>query len=217
MQGETKTSFIPKKPIETSSNIFPVQSRKTKIRSFFTIIAFLIFIITVAGFAGVFFYKFALQRRIESQIESMRKIKDEFDEKFINDASRLDSRMVNVERLLNNHLSPSALFSLLEEYTLQSVSFNKFTFTDTKDGKIQITGNGEADNNNEKKTGFESIVLQSDSFGKSQVMKNILFSDLQPNIQKGTVTFTFSAILDPRVVLYKSTLPINTSSNSNQN
>jgi len=100
---------------------------------------------------------------------------------------------------LQNHISPSSIFSLLEEYTLQTVSFGNFSFEDNKDGQIKVYGSGES-------ARFESIVLQSDSFGDSGFMRNVLFTDLEPDTERQTIRFSFSATLDPRLILYRNSL-----------
>ena len=84
--------------------------------------------------------------------------------------------------------------------------FNSFNFSDTKDGQIQIVGSGEANK-------YESIVLQSDAFGGSDYMRNVIFTDLRPNVDNGTVSFSFSATLDPKVVMYRNSLPTNLDTN----
>lgn len=210
MLQQPKTSFIPKKPIQSSAVNSPVQSKKRKGRMFLSLISTLIFLVTLAAFGGVYFYKFALQKKIENQIASLEEVRKEFDNKFIEEADRLNKRIQEAEKLLRNHLSPSSLFALLEEYTLQTVSFSSFNFVDRKDGMIQITGTGEAEL-------FQSIVLQSDSFGKSGFMRNVIFTNLQQNLERGTVGFSFSATINPTLVLYRNSLSQNYQSNNQDN
>jgi hypothetical protein len=214
MEGQPKTSFIPKKPVKVS-NAVPVQGssggkKSRKGKTIFSLIAVIIFIGSLAALGGMYFYKFTLAQRIEAQIDSLEKTKDEFDEAFIQDATRLNRRINNATDLLENHLSPSSIFTLLEEYTLQTVSFTGFVFTDTKDGLVQVAGTGEA-------ARFESIVLQSDSFGNSGLMRNVLFTNLASNLETGVVSFSFSATLDPKIILYRNSLPESFSGDNEEN
>jgi hypothetical protein len=204
MQEQPKTSFIPKKPLQTAptAKVAMPSQKGSGGKKLFSLIATIIFIAVVVAFGAVISYKFTLQKRIEDQIDSLRRTKDEFDENFIQDATRLNLRINSATKLLDNHLSPSSIFALLEEYTLQTVSFENFMFQDLKDGNIQVTGTGEA-------ARFESIVLQSDSFDQSGFMRNVLFNNLQPIIDRGTISFSFSATLDPRLILYRNSLPDN--------
>jgi len=147
-------------------------------------------------------YRLTLEQRINSQFQTLEKVKESFEPNFITQATRLNSRIVSASKILDNHLAPSAVFDLLEEFTLQTISFNTFDFSDNIEGKIIITGTGEGDS-------FASVVLQSDEFGKSGYMRDVLFSDLQPNTG-GNVNFAFEATLDPQLVLYrKGLVPIN--------
>lgn len=204
MQGQPKTSFIPKKPSETiSTNVgVSTSSKKSVSKTIFSLVANIIFIATLVAVGGVYFYYFTLTQKIETQVASLKKAKEELEDRFITDASRLNLRINSAIELLDNHLSPSSLFTLLESYTLQTVSFSNFSFTDTKDGNILIKGSGDAKR-------FESIVLQSDAFGESSFIRGVLFSDLNPNIDRGVIEFTFTATLDPSLILYKNSLPQN--------
>jgi hypothetical protein len=210
MDNQPKTSFIPKKPIQMVNSSAPLISPKAKKRTLFSFLTTIIFLASLGALGGVYFWKFTLQKKIETQVEYLKQTRDEFDEKFIADATRLNLRLSSALDLLENHLSPSELYSVLEEYTLQTVSFNSFSFRDTKDGKLAISGEGEAKR-------FETIVLQSDSFGKSNYMRNVLFDNLKQDLEKGIIGFKFNATLDPDVVLYKNSLPENLGDNIREN
>lgn len=200
MEPQFKTSFIPKKPIQPS--LETLSDHKTGI-NFFMLIAMIIFITAILLTAGVFVYKFTLKGAIESQLRTLEKARQSFEPTFIAGASRLNTRIVNVNKILNNHLAPSAVFALLQEFTLQTISFNRFLFEDGDDGSIKITASGEADS-------FRSIVLQSDKFGQSGYLRDVLFAGLEPN-ESGNVNFTMEASLDPQLVLYRRYLvPVET-------
>lgn len=211
MEGQPKTSFIPKKPIQVSNKV-PVGGstgrRNKKGGSIFYVISLIIFLLSLAALGGVYFWKYSLEQTIEGQVKSLEQVRNEFDENFVQSATRLNQRIVNAAKLLDNHLSPSTLFALLEEYTLQSVAFSNFVFADTKDGQIQVGGTGSA-------LQFESIVLQSDAFGRTGVLRNVLFTDLQPELESNSVSFTFSATLDPRLVLFRNSLSENFNNSGN--
>jgi hypothetical protein len=151
-------------------------------------------------------WQIKIQKDIAGQIETMKKARESFDEKFIQEASRLNARIESAKGMLVNHVSPSSLYGLLEEYTLQTVSFAQFGFKDNQDGTIAVSGSGEA-------ARYESIVLQSDAFGKSGYLRNVIFTDLRPDAQNQRVNFTFQATLDPKLILYRNSLDPNTLNN----
>jgi hypothetical protein len=206
MDNQIKTSFIPRKTIEAASTFETgaVVSRKRVGRTIFSVVATIIFLATLAGGGAVYAWQIKLEKDIVNQIEIMKKARESFDEKFMQEASRLNTRIESAKGMLANHVSPSSLYSLLEEYTLQTVSFSQFAFRDNQDGTIAVSGGGEA-------ARYESIVLQSDAFGKSGYLRNVIFTNLRPDANNERIGFSFEATLDPRLILYRNSLaPDNT-------
>lgn len=197
MEPKFTTSFIPKKQVSASvsgSSISPSIS-------FSTLLSSVIIIAVILFSAGLFLFRITLEKTIEKQYADLKTASEAFDQNFIGQATRLNKRITSAEKILENHLAPSAIFELLEEFTLQTISFNNFEFSDNVDGKIIVKGSGEGDS-------FASVVLQSDEFGKTGFMRDVLFSDLQPNTV-GNVNFTFEATLDPDLISYsKGVVPV---------
>lgn len=209
MDNQIKTSFIPRKTIDAAVNFQiekPIKSNKVS-RTIFSIVSTFIFLAALALSGLMFMWQIKLKKDIVSQVEVMQQAKKSFDENFIKEASRLDSRIKESAGMLENHIAPSAIYALLEEYTLQTVGFSRFSFRDNQDGTIGISGSGEA-------ARFESIVLQSDSFGKSGYLRNVVFTDWRPDEKNEKVSFSFEATLDPKLVLYRNSLSfVNTDPN----
>jgi len=200
MDNQIKTSFIPRKTIDAAVNFQAGAPLPHKVgKTIFSVIATFIFLATLVLSGLVVVWKYKLEKDIVKQVEAMQEARKNFDEKFIQEASRLNSRIEQAGGMLNNHVSPSSLYGLLEEYTLQTVSFSQFSFRDNQDGTIAITGAGEARR-------YESIVLQSDAFGKSGYLRNVIFTNLRPNENQTTISFSFEATLDPKLVLYRNSL-----------
>lgn len=210
MDNQIKTSFIPRKPITTGSSGSDIRSatyspqHRNVGRTVFSLIATIIFLVTIAGYGAMFFWQNQLNQHIVKQEADMRRTVEEFDERFITQATRLDTRIKEGAKILENHVAPSALYSLLSAYTLETISFSDFAFTDMREGGIRINATGEASR-------FESIVLQSDSFGRSGYLRNVLFTGLNRNLETGRVEFAFEATLDPRLILYKDVITNSTS------
>jgi hypothetical protein len=205
MDNQIKTSFIPRKAIDTTNIASSTQvapSAKRVGRTIFSIIATLIFLGTIAGGVLVYTWQIKLKKDIANQIQTMKEKKDNFDEKFVQEASRLNTRIESAKNMLTNHVAPSEIYGLLEDYTLQTVSFTSFSFKDNQDGSISVSGQGEA-------LRYESIVLQSDAFGKSGYLRNVIFTNLRPSATNNRVGFSFEATLDPKLVLYKNSISPN--------
>jgi hypothetical protein len=193
---ETKftTSFIPKKPVAAKPQGTGYKRKKTGIWGTLT---FVIFILTIVAAGGAFLYKKNLENKITEQVDNLQKTVDAFPESFINESVRLSDRITAAESLLEKHVSPSQIFTLLEEETLRNISFNDLDYFYDEDGRLRITSSGLG-------RGFESIVLQSDRYGKTNYMRDVIFSGLQPN-QEGNITFTFESAIEDEFVKYRNT------------
>lgn len=204
MDNQIKTSFIPRKTIDAAidfQSTSKVSTRKVG-KKIFSLFSILIFIASFVVLGLVYTWTLKLEKDVIQQVEAMREARKNFDEKFIQSASRLDLRIYEAKNILENHVSPSSLYSLLEEYTLQTVAFSNFSFKDNLDGTINVSGQGETKR-------YESIVLQSDAFGKSGYLRNVIFTDLRPDQNNEIIGFSFQATLDPKLVFYRNSLSSN--------
>lgn len=207
MDNQIKTSFIPRKTIDAAANFQTGAAMPKRVgRTIFSLIATLIFLLAIAGGGLVYVWQIKIKKDIAGQIETMKRARDSFDERFIQEASRLNARIELAKGMLANHVSPSSVYGLLEEYTLQTVAFTGFAFKDNQDGTIAVSGSGEA-------ARYESIVLQSDAFGKSGYLRNVIFTDLRPDANNERVNFTFQATLDPKLILYRNSISSNAVNN----
>jgi hypothetical protein len=191
MEPKFTTSFIPKKQVAVSAKGLPSFGSGF---NFTTLLSSVILVAVVLFAAGLFLYRLTVEKRIEEQFITLQRVKESFDPNFLSQATRLNKRIVSSVKILDSHLAPSAMFDLLEEFSLQTISFKTFEFADDIEGKVIVKGDGEGDS-------FASVVLQSDEFGKSGYMRDVLFSNLQPNAV-GNVNFSFEATIDPQLVLY---------------
>ncbi len=187
-----KTSFIPTKPIQ------PV-SRGGRLGgghgNFLNIITLGIFILSIVLSGGVFGYKFILEKNYDDGIEELENVKKSLDTPLVNEADRLNNRINSVKSIFDSHLAPSRLITLLESKTLKTIQFNSLSFRKEADGSFKITADGIAND-------YGSIVAQSEQYGKTTFLKDVLFSGLQPNSQGG-VNFVLDAIVDQPLISFK--------------
>ena len=189
---ETKfnTSFIPKKNPVSSYNSSGIEKRGPSLLS---MIGMFIFGVTILGSAAVFIWRGRVEAQIENQVSTLRAAREQFDERLVAEATRLNKRIDAVKTLLDNHVAPTIIFGILEELTLKTVSYNNFSFSMSDDGKILVQGSGEAES-------IESVVLQSDELGASD-FRDVLFDNVQPT-NDGNVTFSVEASIDKSIILF---------------
>lgn len=192
-QTKFQTSFVPKKPVIASQ-----ANQYRKKSSFLLIVSLVIFVAIMIVAAGFYFYNEKLKNDIDQQRTDIKQANERFDTDAVGRANRLNDRIVAVKSILDNHISPSIIFDLLEDKTLISVRFKNFSFKIEPQNKIVINSTGVGSN-------LDAIVLQSDLFGDTGVLKDVVFSSVQPN-EKGVVDFSFQAKIDPKYLLYSKAL-----------
>lgn len=195
METRFQTSFIPKKSIPQK----PVSSGRPETVSIFMIISIVVFILALASAGGVFAYKKILIESINTKNKAFIEAKNSFEPGFIEQLSRLNKRIESAKKILETHTAVLPIFDFLENTTLATVRFDKFSYTFGDTGAIDLSMTGVAKN-------FDAVALQSDIFGQEKRIKNPVFSDVNPD-QKGNIAFKFSASIDPSFISYKVNLP----------
>ncbi len=191
MEPKFQSSFIPKGPLATSGTL---ASTGTKQKSLFGFLTSIVFAITIALSIGVLAYNFYLGHSIKKMGAEINAARAEIDQSSVGELTRLNSRIVSTQDLLNKHVVLSPLLDYLEATTLKNVRFTDFHFESTNKGLV-LSMKGQA-------RGYSAVSLQSDIFNKSKYIKNPIFSDLSLD-DKGNVIFSFSAMVDPSLVSYK--------------
>ena len=192
MEPKFRTSFIPKKTLATAAS----QSSRPhgSVAGIFSLVALIVMLGAIALSVGLFLYEQLLESNIGRKTETLQRAEAAFEPDLIRELVRLDTRLDAAKKILNQHIAPSAIFSVLEESTLQSVQFESFNLTRISQDKISVTMKGVADN-------FNGIALQADLLGKSRVIKEPIFSGLNINAA-GRAVFTVTAFIDPSLISF---------------
>jgi hypothetical protein len=199
---ETKfnTSFIPKKPVATSSGVSSKTTSSFRKRgpNILSLIGLFIFLASLVSTAGVYGWKYQTEKSIADQIESLKIAREGFDEQTVANATRLNERIISVKSILENHTAPSNVFAVIEDVILKSVRLKNFSYSLQANGGVKLSGSGTA-------SGYEAVVLQSDEFGYTGKFRDVIFSNVQNN-QDSTVNFNFSAVVDSDMFLYSKNM-----------
>lgn len=191
MELNSQTSFIPKKPLTD-----------VKIHGngmgFFSLIAFVIFLGSLFFAGGVYVYKIAIEKDIQAQKKNLEQTNSTLDKSFINTIVRFNSRIETSKVLLKKHVALTSIFDFLEQNTVSSITFKNFSFKPNTDGSLYIEMAGSARD-------YDSIAQQSDEFGRSGLLKDVIFSDLNPSLE-GDIQFIFKAKLDPKLISFEESL-----------
>ncbi|MEX2013973.1 MAG: hypothetical protein WD896_01305 [Parcubacteria group bacterium] len=217
MEPKFQSSFIPKGPIASTPTSGASITRRPKEKSLFSFLALVVFIFSVLLALGVFGYKFYLKYSIDRMGVDLERARATLRPEVISELTNLDNRIIASRELIARHQILSPLFEFLEASTPRTVRFSDFRYSMTDSG-LEISMKGEA-------RGYTALALQADIFNRSQHFKDSIFSDLNLN-QRGDVSFSFKAIVDPALVSYQRevervgapvilpTQPVSTSTNA---
>lgn len=187
------TSFVPKQPVAPSS-----RQQKSGMNVFFIIggvIAIISLLLAAAVFGYEIYLKNARDQKSMSLAEAQKAVNLDTVEEFI----RLKNRLNTVETLLNQHIGLSEFFDTLEARTLQTVRFSGLTVVVEDDRSAEISMDGVA-------RSFNALAAQSSAIAAEKRIKRAIFSDISVNTN-GTVGFTLTATLDPRLITSGEVLP----------
>lgn len=192
-----QTSFIPKKPFVSS-----IQKEGLGLSGILNFVSIIIFVAALSVYGGGLFYRAMLNRsiaNINTDLQSVQK-KFENNDSLMKEMIRFNSKLDNMNILLDNHVTLRNLFAFLEESTMTNLRFNEFGYT-MKDREIDLKLGGEA-------TSYGTIALQAKEFVESKKIgeksfTNIIFSDFNPGLT-GNVVFKATAKIVPSLIYYKN-------------
>lgn len=194
MEQNFQTSFIPKKPILNESVAY---SRPVGI--FFIVSLFILFTVLIAT-GGLYFYKGILVKKVADMENTLNLAKNRFEPSKIIELQTFDKRLRSSSEILSKHFTIIPIFNALEQITMKSVRFTKFSYElGIKDKSvISVKMSGVA-------IGYRSIALQSDLFAKNKNLIDSVFSNLTLD-NGGNVVFDLEFLVDPSFVNYKQML-----------
>lgn len=163
----------------------------------FMLLSLILFIASATLAVGVFLYVQYMTASSASKLEQLNRAKSAFEPALIGELTRLDDRMRAADEVLSTHLAPSALFGVLEQLTLQTVSFSSLEFTGLSSSEMRLSMQGLAQSVN-------SIALEADLLSKSGVITNPIFSNINRTL--GGVRFDFTSGVDPTKMRYRTVL-----------
>ncbi len=194
MEPKFQTSFIPKKPIVATRNSPGQVIQSTNIIS---LVANVIFVITLMVLGGLFFYKNLLNKQVIAKGIEVEAARDAFKVDEMQELIDINSRLKSTNDLLNKHVAVSKILVFLQEVTVKKVRFDEFAYKNPANVP-QVSMKAEA-------TTFNALAAQGDIFAKSSFIKSPYFKDYSLG-DNGLIKASFFSLLDPTQITYKSTL-----------
>jgi hypothetical protein len=193
MEQNFQTSFIPQKPMIKERAIV---ARPVGI--LFIASLFILFTVLLAT-GGFYFYKGIAIKNIANMENNLNLAKNRFEPSKIAELQVLDKRLRASTEILSKHIAITPIFSVLEQLTMKTVRYTKFSYSlDTDKNVVNIKMSGVA-------IGYRSVALQSDLLAKNKNLIDPIFSNLTLD-DSGNVLFDLEFSVDPSFVNYKQTL-----------
>ncbi|MDR3571431.1 MAG: hypothetical protein P4L81_04525 [Candidatus Pacebacteria bacterium] len=191
MDTPTQPTFIPHEAVSAA----PSRRGGGGLAELALLVSIILFIISAALGVGVFLYTQYLQSSNQSKLSQINAAQQAFDPTFVQQMTRLDTRMNTAQSLITAHLAPTQIFAVLEQSTVQDIAFTSFTFSAANPQQLSLTMSGVAGSVN-------SVALQAQVFSQSGVITNPIFSNI--DAQPDGVHFNFTGLINPSALSYES-------------
>ena len=196
MDQNFQTSFIPKKPIIEDRRV----ASSEPVSIFLTASLFILFIVLL-GTGGVYFYRASITKSLTTLQASLTLDQSNFEPSELTQLQTLDKRLRAATEILNNHVSIVPVFNELQNVTLQTVRFTKFSYdldSDTTPNEVDIQLSGVA-------IGYRAVAQESDLLDQDKNFINPVFSNLTLD-NSGNVLFDLNFSVPVSFVNYKQSL-----------
>ncbi|MFC1756931.1 hypothetical protein ACFLZC_02130 [Patescibacteria group bacterium] len=197
---QNNLSFIPKTAYSSTQK---VALRKVGMGLVLKI-SIILLVLSVLLFGGAFVYKRVLAKQIDDLSISLGRAKTAFDPELITEMDRFGSGVFVVQEILTEHLLPSRILGVIEEFTLSEVSFNSFKYSSVSSESIKSfkTSKNTQDSINASLSGeardYSTLAEQVEVFKRSDDIKDFAFSSFLLT-QAGTVSFDLSIEFFPSI------------------
>lgn len=196
MESNIKSSFIPDDAARLGNTQRFASNGGGGLFDLTALLSTVLLVASLALGVGVFLYVQFLQSSLTSKRDQLVRAQEAFEPTLIQELTRLDDRMQAAQEILNKHAAPSLIFTLLEELTLETVSFKNFSYsTQGEAPEIKLQGLAQSVN---------SIALQADLLGKHTAISSPIFSNITREIEG--VRFDLTATVIPAAIRYANTL-----------
>ena len=159
------------------------------------VLAYLILAISFALAIGVFLYGRILSGTLGSKDAELAKAEAAIDPATVQSFVHLRDRLNSSQTLLAGHTAPSRFFSALESIIPATVRFSSLHLMVDAAGVAKVDGAGISKS-------FNALSVASTAFATDGRIKDVIFSKMNINTKDNSVSFGFSATLDPKLITY---------------
>jgi hypothetical protein len=211
MEPKFQTSFIPKKPLSTSSSASSNESSGSRGNSLIFMIGVFVFVISLLVAGGAFAWGKFLEARQVQLGEDLKVLAKDYKVELISLFKQTDTKISIAKELLDNHVAMSQVFGLISRFTAENIRFINLDLSAASDNSkgVTIKMSGYAPS-------YEALAFQSDRLGhlEDYDLRNVVINPAisgPTQATNGTVSFEFSANIVPKSLSYKNTFTTSSS------
>ena len=214
MDQKFQTSFIPKRPVIGMGGSMQMSHKQGGAGvSIFMTLAVLLFIASLAGVGGAYFWKQYLISAQDGFKQSLTAKGKEFNVDQIAHLKEVNNQIDMARQLLKNHVASSQIFNIVSKFTIEGVRFLSLDLKAPSDQSSNLSISMKGYGTNLSAVAFQSDVFGSlEQYGLNSVVKNPIVSD--PSLDPaGVVTFGFTADINPSSLMYENSVTGTSTSN----
>lgn len=196
MASQFETSFVPQQPL---LKVEGMTQRPNKPLNIPLVIALIVFFVTLATSAGVYFYKEQTIKQVAAKGEQLKAAEQLFSVDKVNEYKNLQIKLTAAKALVDSHLIFSVIFDLIETKAAENIGLTSLGFgQDALDTSLTLTGQAPS---------YEAVYFQVQKWRESKpVVKNVEVTSLSLEQTSGIVSFGVKMTLDPSVFSNKTVL-----------
>ena len=204
METKFQTSFIPKKPITSSIQSEPESGHGVSLLMTIGMFIFIVSLLVAGGAYGLTLY---LASQKTSYVKTLTTQMAQFQTDDLKRFKIMNTKIDLAKQLLSQHILTSYIFDDVGNLISDKVRFTSMDISAPDVGKpitIHITGYG---------LNYEVVAWQSDVLGmlEQKGLRDVVLSPVITNPAKnstnGTVSFDFTATINPSKISYEVTAP----------
>lgn len=159
------------------------------------ILSYLVLVIMFVLSLALFLYGRILTGQLASKDAALAKAEAAIDPATVQGFVQLRDRLNSSQQLLSGHVAPSRFFSVLESILPTTVRFSSLHMSIDSADTVKVEGTGTSKS-------FNALSAASAAFATDTRIKNVIFSKMTISQKDNSVSFSFSATIDPKLISF---------------
>jgi len=187
MAPNFQSSFIPKE--SPTANTFA-----KKDRSLAGMLAVTLFVLSLIGSAGIYFYKGMVRNDISALKAQLSESEKNIDKETIDEMLVFSKKLEVIKEIVYKHRAVSNVLAIIASSTVSTVYFDDFNYSTSPNGGLSVVLHGKA-------LGYAAVALEESILSQEKYFKSTNFANLALS-EGGLVSFDLTISVDPEAAVY---------------